>query len=941
MPNPCSESGRLPEIGDLLDCLCGLGVGQISVFANGQLAEYNRWARRHNNIYANDDFWRYEVVHDETVPFKEVRLQTPSSILRDAVDQCSGGGIGKDIIMRLWDHLDGEDCPEPPIPIHPSVPATPVDPNDIIGYSAMSGSLAISANQMQLPYLIEFENDSLVALGMAHVVIVNDTLDSSVFDLNSFSATSFSIGDIITTINGGQSFTRTVDLRPTIDVIVQVQLDYHIDTTYAVATWTFSSLNPMTLQPAVADTLGFLAIGGTGEVNFTINRKANLSDSVLVNNRAWITFDNEQPIATSTWRNYIDNTPPSSVVDSISYLGDTAIVFVNSIDNLSGVWRYVIYAQLDDDVLLPVAINIPADTTVSFVPPIGTVMFHSTAIDSAGNIEPISIVRPTYFDSLFVTTCENYIWFDSSYTASGEYVHVSSHSFSGGYDTVMTLHLTIKKPTHVSYFETTCENFTWNGTNYTTSGDYIFIHEDENACLQVDTLHLVVNYSNTGDTTAFVCDSFDWYEHTGITQSCENLTHTFTNAAGCDSIVTLHLIVNYSNTGDTAAIVCDSFDWYEHVGITQSCENLTHTFTNAAGCDSVVTLHLTVNYSNTGDTTAIVCDSFDWYEHTGITQSCENLTHTFTNATGCDSVVRLHLTVNYSNTGDTTAVACNSFDWYEHMGITQSCENLMHTFTNVAGCDSAVTLHLTVNYSNTGDTIAVACDSFDWHEHTGVTQSCENLTHTFTNAAGCDSVVTLHLTIHNPVHTAVTETACETFTWNETEYTISGDYTYSHVDANGCTQVDTLHMTIFNDESSEFSNTTDDSCYTWNSQTYCASGDYTQILQTVHGCDSVVTLHLTITVGVDNYDGFDFKVYPNPTSNIVNVQITNHQSQITEIQLVDAFGRLLRSSNVVETDAHGSSVQTQIDLSRYATGIYFVKAVADGKTVAVRKVVKQ
>ena len=34
-------------------------------------------------------------------------------------------------------------------------------------------------------------------------------------------------------------------------------------------------------------------------------------------------------------------------------------------------------------------------------------------------------------------------------------------------------------------------------------------------------------------------------------------------------------------------------------------------------------------------------------------------------------------------------------------------------------------------------------------------------------------------------------------------------------------------------------------------------------------------------------------------------------------------------------------VQTQIDLSRYANGVYFIKAVADGNVIGVRKVVKQ
>ena len=124
--------------------------------------------------------------------------------------------------------------------------------------------------------MIEFENDTAMASSNAHTVVVRDTLDGAVFDLASFAAKSFSIGTMVEPLNGGQSFTRTVDMRPEIDVLAQVRLDYSIDTTFAVATWTFSSLDPMTLQPATADTLGFLAIGGTGDVSFNINRVDNL-----------------------------------------------------------------------------------------------------------------------------------------------------------------------------------------------------------------------------------------------------------------------------------------------------------------------------------------------------------------------------------------------------------------------------------------------------------------------------------------------------------------------------------------------------------------------------------------------------------------------------------------------------------------------------------------
>ena len=87
--------------------------------------------------------------------------------------------------------------------------------------------------------------------------------------------------------------------------------------------------------------------------------------------------------------------------------------------------------------------------------------------------------------------------------------------------------------------------------------------------------------------------------------------------------------------------------------------------------------------------------------------------------------------------------------------------------------------------------------------------------------------------------------ACGSFTWNGTEYTVSGDYTYSHADANNCTQVDTLHLTIGNSVATEETVSNCDS-YEWNGRMYTESGDYTYSTTTTTGCDSTVTLHLTI-----------------------------------------------------------------------------------------------
>ena len=108
---------------------------------------------------------------------------------------------------------------------------------------------------------------------------------------------------------------------------------------------------------------------------------------------------------------------------------------------------------------------------------------------------------------------------------------------------------------------------------------------------------------NTRDTTIVACNSFDWYGTTYTSSGI--LTHTIVNVMDCDSLVTLNLTITNSNTGDTTAVACGSFDWYGTTYTNSGTAAATHTLTNSAGCDSVVTLSLTINSSNTGDTTAV------------------------------------------------------------------------------------------------------------------------------------------------------------------------------------------------------------------------------------------------------------------------------------------------------------------------------------------------
>ena len=377
--------------------------------------------------------------------------------------------------------------------------------------------------------------------------------------------------------------------------------------------------------------------------------------------------------------------------------------------------------------------------------------------------------------------------------------------------------------------------YLFGGIERTATGTYTDTVVVDPFHVTITTLDLTINYSNTGDTAAVACDVFTWH---GVDYTASAAPqHVYTNAAGCDSTVTLPLTVNYSNTGDTAAVVCDAFTWHG-VEYTASAAPQ-HVYTNAAGCDSTVTLALTINYSNTGDTAAVACDAFAWHGTTYTAAAAPQ--HVYTNAAGCDSTVTLALTINYSNTGDTAAVACDAFTWH---GTTYTASAApQHVYTNAAGCDSTVTLALTINYSNTGDTAAVACDAFSWH---GVDYTAAAAPqHVYTNAVGCDSTVTLALTINYSNTGDTAAVACDVFAWHGTTYTASAAPQHVYTNVAGCDSTVTLNLTVRHSNTGDTAAVAFDA-FTWYGHTYRATTTATHTLTNAEGCDSTVTLALTI-----------------------------------------------------------------------------------------------
>ncbi len=176
-------------------------------------------------------------------------------------------------------------------------------------------------------------------------------------------------------------------------------------------------------------------------------------------------------------------------------------------------------------------------------------------------------------------------------------------------------------------------------------------------------------------------------------------------------------------TSSTDSIVaCGSYTWLDSITYTASNNSATYTITNTNGCDSIIRLNLTINNPSIAIDSIIACDSFTWTN--GITYSTSNNTANYilTNANGCDSLRSLKLVINPSYIIIDSINACNQFTWID--GNTYYSSNITASYPLIStmGCDSTHLLHLTIDsvsdlsLSITGATVTAnnANGTFQW-----------------------------------------------------------------------------------------------------------------------------------------------------------------------------------------------------------------------------------
>lgn len=240
----------------------------------------------------------------------------------------------------------------------------------------------------------------------------------------------------------------------------------------------------------------------------------------------------------------------------------------------------------------------------------------------------------------------------------------------------------------------------------------------------------------------------------------------------------------------------------------------------------------------------------------------------FYNSSGCsfDSVVQVNVIAAYH--ADTTITVCESYIWYDE-NYTQSGDYTL-SYTSSAGCDSTLTLHLTVNYNvQSSDTLVLVENQLPYYFESADTTfslgspSQFQFSFILPDQHQCDSLIVQTVIVH--------------------------ENTYQSIDTMVCAS---------------------DMPFTWNGHTFNEAGDALDTLLTVYGSDSVVIYHLS----VDLFSANPYNVTP-----VICYGGSDGGAEVLADQ-----GQL--PYTYLWTNSTGMTISTSMQMSGVPVGTYFFTA---------------
>lgn len=556
-------------------------------------------------------------------------------------------------------------------------------------------------------------------------------------------------------------------------------------------------------------------------------------------------------------------------------------------------------------------------------------------------------------------------------TASPTTTTTYNCTVSDGYTTQqVSTTVTVNQPEYTETTQYICPGDSYNfyGTDYSDVGDYDYVTTTSQGCEKIITLHLrhYPSYSNAHTTTEYICPGYSYNFHGQYFNTTGLHSVNLHTVHGCDSIVWLDLTVYPPN--DTTIVdpaICTSQTYNFHGTEYNQDGDIAYFDTiDNHGCLKVEKLILSVGpYQMPPKEEPRVCVPYDetpsfYWDKTGRTYTQDTETDTILPDPngGCDIKYRLNLKFHQEFYHAETLTVCDNYQWPVVPGsnYTSTNHHIVKTFPGTGGqgfdCDSTYVLDLTVNYSHRDTITTDACNEyvwdFGWNNESYTYTESGIYTKTIETTLGCDSIVTLNLTLdYSPTFPRV-----EGHSWvaggSEFQYTIE-DY---WIETNG------THITNWKlkyqggEHDGEDFNKWDlipygenyDRClvyvYTYELDTIAlyASTTSTGSGNVICGdSDEKSKMIICTPYGVtENIQTCDVNIYPNPNNGEMILSFNNMEGATT-IKVFDIQGTLVdcfQVNNGFGMDTHNYNA------TRLKAGVYFF-SIANKTGIVTKKVV--
>jgi len=252
---------------------------------------------------------------------------------------------------------------------------------------------------------------------------------------------------------------------------------------------------------------------------------------------------------------------------------------------------------------------------------------------------------------------------------------------------------------------------------------------------------------------------------------------------------------------------------------------------------------------------AIICDGDSIFFGRRYYKTTDIYTDTLKTIFGCDSIVTLNLTVNpvYKDLPVSRSICKGDSVFFgRHYYKTNGIH--IDTLRTILDCDSIITLNLTVNpvYKDLPVSASI-CEGDSIFFGRRYYKTVDIYTDTMETTFGCDSIITLNLTFLQSYHDTINATICQNEIYNDHGFAPpsynAGFFTYVNPDKTfeNCDSITVLNLMV-NPVYSEYVSAQiyEDEFYYIDKYKYNTPGLHIANLQTVENCDSIINLSLSL-----------------------------------------------------------------------------------------------